>query len=79
MIKTVFQNSLVFARQMDEEDELRAYRAQFHLPRQENGDPYIYLCGNSLGLQPKSTQAHLLQELADWKDLGVEGHFHAKD
>ena len=46
---------------------------------QENGKPYVYLCGNSLGLQPKSTKKYLLQELEDWGNLGVEGHFHAKN
>ena len=74
-----YENSLAFARQMDEKDELRAYRSQFHLPIQKNGQPYIYLCGNSLGLQPKTTATALEQELLDWKKLGVEGHFHAKN
>lgn len=74
-----FQNSLAYARQMDEEDELRKYRSQFHLPMQKNGEPFVYLCGNSLGLQPKATEAMLQQELLDWKNLGVEGHFEAKN
>jgi kynureninase len=29
-------------------------------------------------LQPKSVTAAIQQELEDWKNLGVEGHFHAK-
>ena len=74
-----YKNSLAFARQMDEEDELRKYRSLFYLPIRKNGTPYIYLCGNSLGLQPKSTAEALQQELLDWKNLGVEGHFHAKN
>ena len=37
------------------------------------------MCGNSLGLQPKQTETYLQQELKDWKNLGVEGHFHAKN
>ncbi len=74
-----FKNSLAFARKMDKEDELRTYRSQFHLPLQADGTPYVYFCGNSLGLQPKSTEINLLQELKDWKNLGVEGHFHAKN
>ncbi|MFT5997561.1 MAG: kynureninase [Neolewinella sp.] len=74
-----FQNNLAFARKMDELDELRAYRSEFHIPVQDNGQPYVYLCGNSLGLQPKATEGYLLQELKDWKNLGVEGHFHAKN
>ncbi len=74
-----FKNSLAYARQMDEEDELRQYRSKYHLPKQKNGEPYVYLCGNSLGLQPKTTEAHLQQELVDWKNLGVEGHLEAKN
>lgn len=64
---------------MDNSDPLSKWRNEFHIPKQENGNPFIYLCGNSLGLQPKSTQAALQQELSDWKNLGVEGHFHAKN
>lgn len=73
------QNTLAYAKQQDEKDLLRSYREQFYLPMQENGKPYVYLCGNSLGLQPKSTAKYLNQELEDWKNLGVEGHFHAKN
>jgi kynureninase len=31
-----------------------------------------------LGLQPKNAETYINQELEDWKNLGVEGHFHAK-
>ena len=68
-----------FARQLTESDPLGKYRSQFHLPIQANGEPYIYLCGNSLGLQPKTTEAAIKQEISDWQKLGVEGHFHAKN
>ncbi len=74
-----YKNTLDFARKMDENDPLRTYRNQFHLPAQKAGDPIIYLCGNSLGLAPKSTQKYLNQELEDWAKLGVEGHFYAKN
>lgn len=73
------QLELAYARKLDEQDELRSYRSHFHLPLQENGEEYIYFCGNSLGLQGKSTEEALQQELKDWKKLGVEGHFHAKN
>lgn len=63
---------------MDEEDELSAYRSMFHIPIQKNGDASIYLCGNSLGLQPKATESHIAEVLEDWKTLGVDGHFHSK-
>jgi len=74
-----FQISQSYAKQLDQEDELRAFRSKYHLPIQKNGESFIYLCGNSLGLQPKTTQQQIEQELLDWKNLGVEGHFHAKN
>ena len=74
-----YEASLDFARRLDAEDPLAEFRGQFHHPIQENGQPYLYFTGNSLGLQPKATAAALQQELADWQRLGVEGHFHAKN
>ncbi len=41
----------------------------------KNGKECIYLCGNSLGLQPRTTQPFLDQELKNWQERGVEGHF----
>lgn len=79
MIKVQYQNSLAYAREMDKLDPLRKYRSQFHLPRRVNGEAYVYLSGNSLGLQPKTTAGSIKQELLDWQNLGVEGHFHAKN
>ena len=38
----------------------------------------MYFCGNSLGLQPKTTARFIEEELEDWARLGVEGHFHAR-
>lgn len=73
------KQTLADAQQLDAQDELKGYRNKFHIPKQENGKPFIYLCGNSLGLQPKSTETHIKQELEDWKKFGVEGHFHAKN
>lgn len=71
-------NTLAYAKNLDDQDNLKGFREQFHIPRDENGNDMIYFCGNSLGLQPKNTQSYLLQELEDWKNYGVEGHFHAK-
>jgi kynureninase len=34
-----------------------------------------YFCGNSLGLQPKAIRQALLNELDQWAEHGVEGHF----
>ncbi len=74
-----FQANIDYAKKMDANDPLAKYRGQFYLPLQKNGEPHVYLCGNSLGLQPKITESYILQELKDWKNLGVEGHFHAKN
>lgn len=44
----------------------------------DNGDSEataIYLCGNSLGLMPKSTRELVNQELDIWSGRGVMGHF----
>lgn len=79
MLINEYQDTRLFAQEMDQNDPLKDYRHQFHLPIQKNGQAYVYLCGNSLGLQPKSTSALLQQELTDWRNLGVEGHFHAKN
>ena len=68
-----------YAIQQDQLDELSNYREQFHIPKDKNGIDWLYFTGNSLGLQPKSTQAYLQQELNDWANFGVEGHFEAKN
>lgn len=65
------------AKELDLQDELSSFRSRFLLP-QLNGKDAIYLCGNSLGLQPKSTAASIQQELDDWAQLGVEGHVHGR-
>ncbi|MCB0707707.1 MAG: kynureninase [Saprospiraceae bacterium] len=73
----MFQNSLSFAQAQDASDPLKKYRADFYIPKHE-GKEVIYLCGNSLGLQPKSVGPALEHELAQWRDEGVEGHFRGK-
>ena len=73
-----YEQGLAYAQKLDREDPLSAFRSEFHLPLQKDGTPYVYLCGNSLGLQPVSLRENLEQELVDWQNLGVEGHFHAK-
>ena len=70
-----YQNSLAFAQQLDKEDILAYLREQFHIPKDKNGNPWLYFTGNSLGLQPKQTQKYIQQELNDWANFGVEGHF----
>jgi kynureninase len=72
---TIFENSASFAKQLDEQDPLKGYRDNFFIPK-VNGKDSIYLCGNSLGLQPKTAMDHIDVELNDWAKLGVEGHVH---
>ena len=72
-----YENTLDFARKMDQEDPLAAYRDRFFFPQVNDRDA-LYFTGNSLGLQPKSVKDHLNQELLDWAYYGVEGHFEAK-
>lgn len=64
---------------MDANDPLGLFRDRFHIPLQKDGTPFVYLCGNSLGLQPKSVKEAINQELLDWQNLGVEGHIYAKN
>lgn len=66
-----------FARNMDQKDPLALYRSRFYLP-EVNNEESVYLTGNSLGLQPKTTRTFINQELDDWAKYGVEGHFHGK-
>lgn len=74
-----YKLGLNFALELDQNDELATYRNEFHLPKNKDGSPFIYMTGNSLGLQPKTTKDYINQELEDWAQLGVEGHFEAKN
>ncbi len=69
------------ARELDAGDDLRAYRDRFHIPPHpaNPNEPSIYLCGNSLGLQPRALRDAMNMELDDWARLGVEGHFKERD
>jgi kynureninase len=73
-----FQPGKHFAVALDESDPLQGFRERFLLPRHA-GTGCIYLCGHSLGLQPKTAAAYIRQELDDWAELGVEAHFRAKN
>src|SRR5438105_12826556 len=67
-----------FAKQLDAEDPLRAFRDKFHLPLGKDGKPLIYFAGNSLGLMPKAAREIVDQELDDWAKLGVDAHLEGK-
>ena len=62
------------AQAQDASDPLAGFAAQFHLPEGSAGRRLVYLCGHSLGLQPKSAAQYVEQELEDWRRLGVLGH-----
>lgn len=74
-----YKTGLDFAKQLDQNDPLSSYKNQFHIPKDKHGNELIYMTGNSLGLQPKSTKNYINQELEDWANLGVEGHTEAKN
>ncbi len=79
MTGEAFQVGAEFARTLDDHDPLVHFRERFCFPKSKNRKTCIYLCGHSLGLQPKTANAYLEQELHDWSDFAVEGHFRARN
>jgi kynureninase len=73
-----FEANLEYAQNLDQVDILYSFRERFLFP-QHNGKNACYLCGNSLGLQPKSVGYLMNLELEDWAKYGVEGHFKARN
>jgi kynureninase len=69
-----YENTLNFAQNIDNQDSLKKFRDYFFIPQHQNKD-VIYLCGNSLGLQPKGVLEAIQKELTKWEKFGVEGHF----
>lgn len=66
------------ARDRDAQDPLREYRQKFHIPLVKNvvrgsqsDAECTYLCGNSLGLQPRGTRDLVNQELQVWQESYV--------
>ncbi len=72
-----FEDSRACAARLDREDSLARFRDAFNFPRDKDGRAPVYLCGNSLGLQPQRAVEYVEQELDTWKNLAVDGHFHA--
>jgi kynureninase len=79
VINPRFENSAEFAADMDGRDPLARFRDRFLIPKTRTGGDCIYLCGHSLGLQPKAASSYIGQELRDWAELGVEAHFQARN
>ncbi|MEO8110107.1 MAG: kynureninase [Ginsengibacter sp.] len=73
-----FENNLACAKKLDSEDGLKEFRNKFYIPMM-HGKESIYFTGNSLGLQPKTVQEYVLNDLEDWANYGVEGHFHGRN
>ena len=69
----MYKNSRAYANNLDQQDPLAKYREEFFYPRNNNGEDVIYLCGNSLGLQLKSTSKKIQNELSIWAKEGVLG------
>lgn len=74
-----YEPERAFADALDRNDPLRDFRSEFHIPRAANGRPVIYLCGNSLGLQPVGSRPLIQSILDSWATQGVDGHFHGPD
>jgi kynureninase len=66
--------SAEFARALDAVEPLHQLRELFHIPPHAHGEQ-AYMAGNSLGLEPKATQAAVQGELIKWGERGVMGHF----
>lgn len=70
-----FEDSRDFAAACDSTDALASFRDAFSFPAERNGRAPVYLCGNSLGLQPKRAVEYVRAELDKWADKAVDGHF----
>jgi kynureninase len=68
-----------FAAAQTARDPLASFRDRFHIPKMPDGSDSVYLCGQSLGLQPKSAREYVEQELQDWARLGVDAQLHARN
>lgn len=79
MTPPTYQTGEDFAAAMDARDPLAHFRERFFFPKMKSGEECLYLCGHSLGLQPKTARSYAEQALHDWAEFGVEGHFHAKE
>jgi kynureninase len=68
------ENTLKFARELDDKGSLRHFRNEFLIPS-HNDQSALYFLGNSLGLQPKRTSEYIQQVLKQWHNYGVEAFF----
>ena len=83
------RSSRAYAEHQDAEDPLSHFRSQFIIPSvadihrstlakypdEDAAPPCTYLCGNSLGLQPRRTRELVNTFLTQWSTKAVKGHF----
>jgi len=60
---------------LDRADPTGRFRDRFHLPAAPGGHDGVYLCGHSLGLQPRSVAARVEHELQRWAQRGIRAYF----
>ena len=70
-----FQCSNTYSHELDSSDQLKSLKEDFNFPSSNS----IYLCGHSLGLQPKSANEFVKAELDAWSNLAVEGHMNGNN
>ena len=89
LTETYDYRDLIYARSLDDDDELKPYRNEFIIPTvadlqrttlkrpssERASNPCIYLCGNSLGLQPRRIRDRIDTYMTQWSTKGVTGHF----
>lgn len=63
-----------FAEHLDASDRLHIHRQSFHFPQHREGN-FVYLVGNSLGLQHVGVEPAIASFLKKWRDQAVEGYF----
>lgn len=65
-----------YALYLDQIDILSRFQSEFLYPKTSSENKRtIYLCGNSLGLQPKRLKQSVNIQLEKWENEAVEGHF----
>lgn len=57
-----------YAKNLDSQDELRAFRNEFYLENE-----CVYMDGNSLGLMSKRAEQSVYDLLASWKEYAIDG------
>ena len=72
-------NCLAAARQLDRDDELAGFRAEFSFPTNAAGEPLLYFAGHSLGLMPRRAREAVSAECDNWGKYAVNPHISPMD